>query len=272
MTKIADLEPDKREEAVSRITNGETKNLRDVRKQWRKEQQEQREKEASESVDLSSIDCTVTEDQATVMCDAVITDPPYGILEEDWEPDDLRSFTSDWLARWNESGADFIASFWSQDSLYEGREWFDQALPDYTYQQTLVWHYANNKSPQSRQGFKQTWEPILFYRRTDSAKEVTLKAGQWGDGINDFDCHVAAVPQTNFNDVNRKQHPAQKPLSVMEWLVVALTDIGDTVADPFCGSGTTGVAALKHDRAFHGIEINDDYSELARRRVATYAS
>jgi DNA modification methylase len=88
--------------------------------------------------------------------------------------------------------------------------------------------------------------------------------------LNDFDCHVAAVPQGNFNGANRKQHPAQKPTGVMQWLVNALTRPGELVADPFCGSGTTGIAALQLGRRFHGIETDAAFVKIAKGRIVAY--
>ena len=78
------------------------------------------------------------------------------------------------------------------------------------------------------------------------------------------------MPQSNFNDENMKQHPAQKSLDVMRWLVNATTNKGDLVVDPFCGSGTTGIACKQLNREFHGIEIDDDYINIANKRIATY--
>ena len=85
-----------------------------------------------------------------------------------------------------------------------------------------------------------------------------------------MDSHVAAVPQSNFNGADRKVHPAQKPVSVMRWLVNALTRPGDLVVDPFAGSGTTGIAAVQLGRAFHGIETDATYRTDAERRIASY--
>jgi ParB-like chromosome segregation protein Spo0J len=214
----------------------------------------------------------VTTDQDVVTCDALVTDPPYGILDEDWEPDQLEEFTRDWLVRWSQCGADLAAVFWSQRYLWEGRRWFDESLMGYAFQQLLVWHYANNKSPQSRRGFKQTWEPIFLYRRNQVDREIRIGAAseKWGGDLTDFDCHCAAVPQTNFNGENMKQHPAQKPVSVMRWLVNALSEPGELVADPFCGSGTTGIAAIQLGRRFHGVEVNEDYRTAAQGRIAAY--
>lgn len=225
------------------------------------------ELEALSALDSPS-DWTVTDNEMVVSCDVLMTDPPYGILEESWEPSQLESFTRTWASRWNEAGADFIFVFWSQAHMWDGKRWFDDSFGKYKFQQLLIWHYPNNKSPQSRAGFKQTWEPIFFYRRRDSERQIMISHSEWGGSFTDFDCHVAAVPQTNFNDENHKQHPAQKPVSVMEWLIRASSIPGDLICDPFVGSGTTGIAAVRYGRRFHGIEIND--IELARRRIATY--
>ena len=173
-------------------------------------------------------------------------------------------------SRWNECGADFAAIFFSQQWQYEGRRWLDESLTNYHYEQTLVWCYPNNKSPQSRLRFKQTWEPIFFYRRRGSKKEIELHGGRWGDGLSDFDHHVAAVPQSNFSDENAKVHPAQKPVSVMMWLVNCLSRPGELVVDPFCGSGTTGIAAVRLGRCFHGVETDEQFRNAARRRIAAY--
>lgn len=213
---------------------------------------------------------TITQNQQPVACSALITDPPYGILDQPWEPDDLETFTREWIDRWKSCGADSILVFWSQRHLWDGRRWFDESLSGYEFQQLLVWHYKNNKSPQSRMGFKQTWEPIFFYRRAGSERKVGVSGLEWGDDLHDFDCHVAAVPQSNFNDAEAKQHPAQKPVSVMRWLINATTSPGELVADPFAGSGTTGIAAVQLGRRFHGIETDKGYAKIARGRIASY--
>jgi DNA modification methylase len=64
----------------------------------------------------------------------------------------------------------------------------------------------------------------------------------------------------------RPDHPCPKPLSLMRELIEQFTDPDDLVLDPFCGSGTTGVAALELGRRFVGIERNPKFAALARRR------
>lgn len=62
-------------------------------------------------------------------------------------------------------------------------------------------------------------------------------------------------------------HPTQKPLGVMRWLVRLVSPVGGVVLDPFCGSGTTGCAALKEGIRFIGVEKDPSYVEIAKARL-----
>jgi DNA modification methylase len=64
-----------------------------------------------------------------------------------------------------------------------------------------------------------------------------------------------------------REHATQKPLKIMRWLIANYTDTGDTIIDPFMGSGTTGVACIEYERNFVGIEIDPDYFAIAERRI-----
>jgi site-specific DNA-methyltransferase (adenine-specific) len=71
-----------------------------------------------------------------------------------------------------------------------------------------------------------------------------------------------------ITDVERNNgHPTPKPLSLMADWTRKFTDEGEIVLDPFMGSGTSGEACVKLGRAFKGIEINEDYFEIAYRRI-----
>ena len=64
-------------------------------------------------------------------------------------------------------------------------------------------------------------------------------------------------------------HPTVKPVALLEYLArLTKTPTGGTVLDPFMGSGTTGIACVNEGRAFIGIEIDSEYMEIARRRIA----
>lgn len=66
----------------------------------------------------------------------------------------------------------------------------------------------------------------------------------------------------------KREHTAQKPVALMEKLVRLFTDPGDTILDPFAGSGTTGVAALRMGRNFIGWERDPKYHAIATKRLA----
>ena len=78
---------------------------------------------------------------------------------------------------------------------------------------------------------------------------------------------VWSIPSTPKREKFFGQHPTQKPLELLMRLVALCTNEGDFVLDPFCGSGTTGVAAVTLGRKFVGIDLDKDHLELARRRI-----
>lgn len=64
------------------------------------------------------------------------------------------------------------------------------------------------------------------------------------------------------------RHPTQKPLALLERIILAASQPGDLIFDPFAGSGTTGVAAITHGRRFVGIDASHEYIRLAARRCS----
>lgn len=65
----------------------------------------------------------------------------------------------------------------------------------------------------------------------------------------------------------RNNHPTVKPISVMQWCIRLSTQPGGVVLDPFMGSGTTGVAAMREGMRFVGIEMSDEYMEICKARI-----
>ena len=63
------------------------------------------------------------------------------------------------------------------------------------------------------------------------------------------------------------KHPAQKPVELLERIVLASTRKGDLIFDPFSGSSTTGIAAIAHERKFVGCELDPDYISLSVKRL-----
>jgi site-specific DNA-methyltransferase (adenine-specific) len=65
------------------------------------------------------------------------------------------------------------------------------------------------------------------------------------------------------------KHPTQKPFDLLKRIVLASTNKNDVILDPFCGSGTTGVACrCLGNRSFIGIEIDKNYCDLVRKRLS----
>jgi site-specific DNA-methyltransferase (adenine-specific) len=78
---------------------------------------------------------------------------------------------------------------------------------------------------------------------------------------------VWRIPAVPRREKSHGRHPTQKPLRLLLRAIVASTAEGEFVFDPFCGSGTTGVAAKELGRFFVGAETEREYAELAGRRV-----
>jgi len=100
------------------------------------------------------------------------------------------------------------------------------------------------------------WEGILFYPLEEHAFRQRLP-----DVI---DCR--RVPP------GRLYHPTEKPVYLLRWLIENNTATGDIVLDPFIGSGTTAVACEQLGRRWIGIEISEEYCEIAKRRISAEAA
>ena len=70
----------------------------------------------------------------------------------------------------------------------------------------------------------------------------------------------------------KHSHPTQKPEALIEWIMKYWSFEGDLVLDPFLGSGTTAVVAERLNRRWIGVEINEEYCEIARHRIKVVAS
>lgn len=83
-------------------------------------------------------------------------------------------------------------------------------------------------------------------------------------------CRVPFTPQnskTYSDDVELRYHPTQKPIAVLEYLIKTYSNEGDVVLDNCMGSGSTGVASKNLNRNFIGIELDENYFEIAKSRI-----
>jgi site-specific DNA-methyltransferase (adenine-specific) len=82
---------------------------------------------------------------------------------------------------------------------------------------------------------------------------------------------VWSIPSPKGAEKKHGTHPTQKPMALLKRIILSCTQEGDTVLDPFCGSGTTGLVASEHHRKFIGIDTGEDYLNLARERFLDLA-
>ncbi len=80
--------------------------------------------------------------------------------------------------------------------------------------------------------------------------------------------NILRVPSLKGSSKEKAGHPSQKPIKLIESLILSSSRPGDVVFDPFLGSGTTAVVAEKNNRKWLGIEINPHYVEIAEKRLA----
>ena len=133
----------------------------------------------------------------------------------------------------------------------------------------LIWSYGLGGS--SRRRFARKHDDILFYARSDDyyfepplveATSNRMK-GQLKKATDVID-----IPSINNMAAERVGYPTQKPLALLELLIGACCPKGGVVLDPFCGSGTTLVAAARLERRAIGIDTGAEAITLARERLA----
>jgi adenine-specific DNA-methyltransferase len=147
----------------------------------------------------------------------------------------------------------------------------------------IVWHFGHGLHASKR--FSGRYEVILWFTKSDDymfnldavrepqkyPQKRYFKGPRKGElsgnplGKNPSD--VWEIPNVKANHVEKTIHPCQFPVELIERLVLALTDEGEWVLDPFMGVGTTAIAALMHGRRAIGAEIMPEYVELARERI-----
>jgi site-specific DNA-methyltransferase (adenine-specific) len=75
--------------------------------------------------------------------------------------------------------------------------------------------------------------------------------------------------EKRFYTYAKNNHPTVKPIELMEYLIKMVSKENDLILDPFLGSGTTALTCKRINRRFIGIEINNDYVEIAKNRIKT---
>ncbi|MCL2500154.1 MAG: site-specific DNA-methyltransferase [Defluviitaleaceae bacterium] len=127
------------------------------------------------------------------------------------------------------------------------------------YKTTGIWHKTNPMPRNMHLHYVNSTEAWIYFVN----RKATGTFNNDGKALHDFVECTAAPPS------ERKQgkHPTQKPVKLMEFFIRTLTDENETVLDPFMGSGSTGVAALKLNRHFIGADTDTGYFHIAEKRI-----
>ncbi len=124
---------------------------------------------------------------------------------------------------------------------------------------------------------------LVFYDKLPTYNPIKTKnhvKKSAGRNSQDSECYGKAVKKTEYASTDRfprsvqafakdtfTEHPTQKPVSLLEYLIKTYSNEGDRVLDFCMGSGTAGIACSNTDRSFFGIEKEERYFELAKRRI-----
>lgn len=216
--------------------------------------------------------------------DLVLTDLPYGVLNARNEWDNVPDFALFWkcLNRVAKPNAAVISTAKQPFTSFL----VASNVADFRY--TLVWEkskatgYLNAK----KMPLVAHEDIVVFYRKvpTYNPQMSNGKPYNKGTAVRDTECYGKQTKAVEIKNTNGKRyprsvqyfrtaecegklHPTQKPVALMEWLIKTYSNPGDVVLDPFMGSGSTGVAALRNRRHFIGIEAVEKYYDIAKARL-----
>jgi len=252
-------------------------------------------------IELIHSDC-VTAMREKIDCESVdltVTSPPYDKLRsyngnnDQWGEHVWKAVIAE-LYRVTKTGG--VVVWVVGDATVKGSETgtsFKQALwameCGFRLHDTMI--YQTNKPPQTHRRYEQCWEymfvfskssPTTFNRITikseNAGQKRTATMRQDGDGLSKRSAkgfvkerkpltNIWYLPRGRMRDKRSIEHPATFPNKLAYDQIISWSNEGDTVLDPFMGSGTTGVACQNLSRSFIGIELDSDYMEIARERI-----
>jgi len=212
-----------------------------------------------------------------IKVDAIITDPPYGTTACKW--DSVIPLEPMWerlnkLIKPNGAivlfGSEPFSSYLNYSNIKEYKySWvwikslktgFQMAKKRPLKQHELISVFYKKQPTYNPQGLKPYGK--LNKRGSTGENWAELKNKEY---IQEFTNYPTQI--LNFKNGGKTLHPTQKPLSLLEYLIKTYTNEGDLVLDFTCGSGTTLVACEKLNRRWIGIEIEEKYCEIDKRRI-----
>jgi modification methylase len=141
------------------------------------------------------------------------------------------------------------------DILHHHQTIHPKYVYDFPLKQTIIWNRLNTPRLDKSYFFPITEYIFWFQKATNS--RVKFDRSQCG-----FQKNVWEISPDGSN-----KHPAPFPLAIVENIILATTNIGDIVLDPYMGSGTTALGASNLDRQFIGFEFVQDFIDMANKRL-----
>lgn len=182
--------------------------------------------------------------------DLVVTDPPYGMDYESNRYKDGNPFGA--IAGDSEYPIEAIKESFRLASrgVLAFCRWNNlKDIPE--PKSFIVWAKNNWTAGDLNHEYGRAWEGIAFWPLTNHSFNKSRPSDVYD---------LRRVPHSDLS------HPTQKPVALMERLIDS--NVGDVILDPFCGSGTTLLAAERLGRKWIGIEINPEYAKIAEDRIA----
>lgn len=154
---------------------------------------------------------------------------------------------------------------------------------DFQLRNRIIWHFGSGWHNKFR--FSGRYETIMWYTKTDDYKfnlddvrvpqKYPNKKAYQGKNIGKLSCNplgknpgdVWEICNVKGKHPEKTSHPCQFPLDLVNRLVLAFSDEGDLVVDPFMGSGTTALSCLMNNRSCIGFEIQKEYVEMSNQRL-----
>ena len=139
----------------------------------------------------------------------------------------------------------------------------------------IAWYKPNASPNLSGRYFTASHETLIWAIKDKKAKHTfnyqDMKNGDWHlkDKLKNEGKQMRSVWSITYPTASEKtfgKHPTQKPIALLERIILASTNPKDIILDPFTGSSTTGLVAAKYGRQFIGIDMEKDYLELSKKR------
>lgn len=187
-------------------------------------------------------------------CDKVASHYIRVVLDKVFGMKNFRSEIIWSYKRWSNSKKGLLNS---HQTIY-----FYSKTKNFKFNQFYTDYAASTNVDQILQDRKKTVTGKSVYK-TDQNGKVVLGKAKKGVPLSD----TWEIPYLNPKAKERVGYPTQKPVLLLKEIIKIVTDEGDLVVDPFCGSGTTCVAAKSMNRNFIGIDLSEDAVQLANKRL-----